>query len=147
MSETSAHAGAFEQVYCVPFQEVDAAGVVFFAHPFTRAHEVYEAFMEQIGVPLSTLRERLGIGLPIVHAHSDYMVPMRHGERVRVVLSLARLGDASFTTACEFQDASGRPLARVGLAHCCIAVDTGRPCPLPEALRERLRGAAQATPA
>lgn len=78
-SQTVQHAAckSYRTEVRIPFQHVDAAGVLFFARLFEHAHQVYEGFMEVIGWPLPQLLGEGALMLPIVHAEADYRSPMR----------------------------------------------------------------------
>jgi YbgC/YbaW family acyl-CoA thioester hydrolase len=128
----------FEYVLRLPFHQVDGAGVVFFAHLFTHAHDAYERFMESLDLSLDRLLLESCYDLPIVHAAADYRLPLRHGMEIRVHMWVDRLGDTSFTTAYDFIGAEDRFHAHIELVHCCTQRDTGQKRTLPPELRERL---------
>lgn len=128
----------FEYRFSIRLHDTDAAGVLFFAHLLRYAHDAYEAFMEQAGFSLAELIDGAGPHLPLVHAEADFPAPLRHGERVRVRLRLARLGGSSFTLEYEFLGSEGGIRARARTVHVAIAPGGGGPVPLPAALRRRL---------
>ena len=107
----------FRQPLVVPLQDVDAAGVVFFAHLFRYAHETYEAFMREINQPLDRLLQQGEVLLPLVHAEADYHRPLRHGESLCMELSLAALGEGDFELLCRCRDADGDCRAEVRTRH------------------------------
>lgn len=129
----------FEYVFRVPFHQVDRAGVVFFAHLFTHAHDAYERFMESLDSGLDRLVRESHCDLPIVHAAADYRLPLRHGMEVRVHMWVDRLGDTSFTTAYDFIGPGGGRYARLELVHCCTQQDGRRKTPVPMELRKQLQ--------
>jgi YbgC/YbaW family acyl-CoA thioester hydrolase len=129
---------SFEHIFQVPFHEVDRAGVIFFAHLFTHAHDAYERFMAHLGLNLDRPCPDAACALPIVHAEADYHAPLRHGVAMRVTLTLARLGHTSFTTSYDFAGPDHHLHARLHLVHCCVDSDTGMKRALPDALRARL---------
>jgi YbgC/YbaW family acyl-CoA thioester hydrolase len=128
----------FEYVFRVPFHQVDGAGVVFFAHLFTHAHDAYERFMASLDLSLDRLLRESHYDLPIVHAAADYRLPLRHGMEIRVHLWVARLGDTSFTTAYDFIGPGGEHYAHLELVHCCTQRDTGQKRTLPPELSTQL---------
>jgi YbgC/YbaW family acyl-CoA thioester hydrolase len=129
---------SFEDTFRVPFHEVDAVGVMFFAHLFTHAHTSYERFMASLGLDLGGLSAAHDLALPIVHAHADYHAPFTPGLEATVGLRIARLGESSFTTAYAFRDPTDGALANVELVHCCIRPGSAGACALPTWLRARL---------
>lgn len=67
----------------VRFQDVDAAGVVFFARYFDLVHDAYAAFLESRGHPLASMFATPAWILPLRHAEADYLRPLRLGDRRR----------------------------------------------------------------
>jgi YbgC/YbaW family acyl-CoA thioester hydrolase len=117
---------------------VDRAGVVFFAELFRHAHDAYETFMAHLDVPLSRILEHQPFLLPIVHAEADYKRPLRHGDRVEVVLRVQRIGNTSFTLSYEFKTADGALCNRVQTVHACIHAEQQSAMPIPDELRGKL---------
>jgi 1,4-dihydroxy-2-naphthoyl-CoA hydrolase len=124
--------------FTVAFHEVDAAGIMFFAHLFGRAHDAYESFMSLIGFPLEQiLREGIHL-LPLARAEADYHVPVRHGERLDIWLCVSAIGRSSFTLHYRFADKKGRARADARTVHVNMVAGAAASAPLPEALRRAL---------
>jgi 1,4-dihydroxy-2-naphthoyl-CoA hydrolase len=136
----------FDSRFRVRLHDTDAAGILFYGHLFRHAHDAYEVFMSALGFPLDGLI-RTGCRLPLVHAEADYLMPMHHGEEIRVTVGVAALGGARFTLAYGFRDGVGALRARARTVHVHVA-DTGDgAAPLPDGLRAALATALQAGPA
>ncbi|MCP4044205.1 MAG: acyl-CoA thioesterase [Gammaproteobacteria bacterium] len=118
---------------------VDRAGVIFYPELFRHAHDAYELFMAGLGEDLSRLLDARDYLLPIVHAAADYVRPIYHGEETKVRITVAKIGDSSFTLEYGFLDRKGVSLARVTTVHVCIDGKTGGSQPLSARLREELR--------
>lgn len=129
----------------VPLQEVDHAGVLYFAHLFSHAHDAYAQLMESMGFPLHQIIESGKYHIPLAHAEADFLAPMRHGQLVEVQAHIERLGNTSFTLKYEFSSNAGL-CALVSTRHVVIAPDTGSPILIPGKLRQELVGR-KATPA
>jgi 1,4-dihydroxy-2-naphthoyl-CoA hydrolase len=124
----------------VTLHDVDAGGILFFAHLFRHAHDAYEAFMADIGHPLDRLiRDGHGL-LPLVHAEADYHSPLRHGQDICVHVSVAAIGNSSFTLDYRFVDDEGRTCALARTVHAHLDRDRGASTPLPRALGASLAG-------
>jgi YbgC/YbaW family acyl-CoA thioester hydrolase len=119
----------------IPFQDIDAAGIVFFAHLFRYAHEAYERFMSAHHHSLAGVLRNGEYLLPLVHAEADYQQPLRHNESVTLELSVKKLGDSSFTLQYRCLDSEGRLRAVVETVHVTLDVVTQRPMPIPDSLR------------
>ena len=128
----------FEHSLTVPFQDIDAAGVVFYAHLFRYAHEAYEHFMQQIGCSLQALLAEDSYLLPLVHAEADYCRPLHHADRLKIELRLTRLGQTSFTLGYRVLAEDQTEHASLETVHVALDRTTQRPLSLPDSLREAL---------
>ena len=129
---------AYHREIDIPFQEIDAAGRLFFAHLFHHAHEAYEAFLTHLGLPLEGWLDGSDIHLPLVHAEADYYRPIGLGERIGVEVTVRRLGRRSFTLRHRFLGADGQPRAMVETVHAAADGASGGGRPLPRVLRRAL---------
>ena len=114
--------------------EVDAAGVLFFAQQFRLVHDAFEAFMESKGLSLAKILDSEDFALPIVHAETDYKMPLSLGDRIIIKLNLKEIGETSFTLAHEiFKE--GRLAGKGETVHVSVDKKTGAKIPLPPAAR------------
>jgi len=128
----------FEHEIVIPFQDIDAAGIVFFAHLFRYAHEAYERLMVRIDHPLQALLADGRYLLPLVHAEADYRQPLRHGEVVRVRVRVERLGNTAYTLGYRFVDEQDRLRATARTVHVVLDADSRSPTGIPQPLAEAL---------
>ena len=133
------HKAVFEYSLTVPFQDIDAAGVVFFAHLFRYAHEAYEQFMHSIGCSLQDLLAAGSYLLPLVHARADYQQPLHHADKLTIQIRLERIGETSFTLGYRVLGEDRAECACLQTVHAALDRKTQRPLPLPETLREALQ--------
>ena len=127
----------YRQTFTANLHDIDAAGVMFFAHYFRHAHDVYEAFMSEIDAGLPQLIEQRSM-LPLVHSEADFRRPVRHGEKIEIILKLDRVGDTSFTVSYSFLNQQGEKAARLQTTHVMLNPVAQQPMSLPEALRSEL---------
>jgi 1,4-dihydroxy-2-naphthoyl-CoA hydrolase len=132
---------ASEYPFAVRLANTDAAGVLFYAQLFRHAHDAYEAWMAAIGHPLDAMIRGGGPALPIVHAQADYRLPMRHGDMIRVCISVEEIGGRSFAIGYRFVNAEGRPAATARTVHAAIDPNGLGALALPADLRAALRQA------
>jgi 1,4-dihydroxy-2-naphthoyl-CoA hydrolase len=85
-----APSGAFKLEVAVRFQDVDAAGIIFYPRALELCHDAYVAFLEQAGLPLHEILRGPWLA-PVRHAEADYLKPLRFGDRVEVALVAAHL--------------------------------------------------------
>jgi len=129
---------AFEHCFPIALHDTDAAGVLFFAHLFRHAHDAYEAWMARLGFPLDAVIRGGDLALPLVHAEADYRRPMRHGEKVGVTISVAELGEASFSIVYRFHVDGDKLAATARTVHVCIQPGEAGRRSLPESLSAAL---------
>lgn len=128
----------FHHPLTVRFQDVDAAGIVFFARILEYVHDAYVALLASLGEELSlVLRERRWAA-PIRHAEADYFSPLEFGNPLAVACVAAEVADTEVTLG--WQVLSGeRVAAVVQTAHVFVDPGSFQRRPVPEALAP-LRG-------
>jgi 4-hydroxybenzoyl-CoA thioesterase len=79
----------------VRFEEVDAAGIAYFARYFGWCHEAMAAMLAPLegGGYRGMIERRLG--LPTVHVEADFASPLKYGDEVRILVNVERLGASS----------------------------------------------------
>lgn len=122
----------------IRFEEVDAAGLVFFAHYAAYAHEAMERLFAPLegGYPALILTRR--IGLPAVRLEAEYAAPVRYGDALRIEVTVARLGNRSATL--RYRMIRGDRTLCAELRHTVVTTDLDRvaSCPMPEDVRAAL---------
>lgn len=105
----------------VRLQDVDAAGVVFFARFFEYAHDAFMATLAAGGMDLPrVLREGSHLA-PIRHAEADYLAPLRFGDPLVAGPVLARLAPTEAVVAHRIERAGGTAVALLQTVH--VSVD------------------------
>lgn len=134
----------FSLAMTVPFQHIDAAGIVFFARIFDYFHDAFVACMDARGVSLAAVIAAGEWGAPLAHAEADYKRPLRFGDRVRAEVVRVELGDTSMTWHHQIvsDDAARRLLASGRTVHVFIDRTTFRPRPVHESVRAAFSEAA-----
>lgn len=112
-----APASAYCATQSVRFQDVDAAGVVFFSRFFDYVHDAYVSFLSELGAPLhEALKERLWAA-PLRHAEADYLSPLRFGDSFEVLWVAAALDSTEMALGFRLESGGGRPFALVQTVH------------------------------
>ncbi len=121
----------------VSFQDIDAAGIVFFARVFDYFHNAFVAHLDDRGVSLPAVIAGGVWGAPLAHAEADYKFPLRFGDHVRAEIVHGEVGETSVTI--HHQIVSGADPVRVHAVgktvHVVIDRKTFRPRPVPTELR------------
>ena len=118
----------------IPFHDIDAAGIVFFAHLFRYAHEAFEHFLDHIGQPLNRMLTEGQLLLPLVHSEADFLKPLLHGEKLQVELHVRVIRRRSFTLGYRILDDLGNERASLETVHVAVDKATRKPVSLPERL-------------
>jgi 1,4-dihydroxy-2-naphthoyl-CoA hydrolase len=117
--------------------DTDAAGIIFFANQFKIIHDAYEDLLEKFGWSFKKMLQGTDYFLPIVHAESDYKVPVFVGDKIAITVKVGHIGTTSFSF--EYTLKRGKTL--VGTAktvHVTINQKTRKKIPLPRAMRSAL---------
>jgi 1,4-dihydroxy-2-naphthoyl-CoA hydrolase len=122
----------------VRFQDVDAAGIIFYPRVLEYFSDAYVALLLKRGYDLPERLLRSEFGAPLVHAEADYFAPLRFGDRVDVAVVKARVSARSFRLGYRIRRASGE-LASLGqTVHVCIDRQTFASRFVPDDLRRVL---------
>ena len=123
----------------IKFEDVDAAGIVFFARFVAYAHEAMEHFFGALegGYPKLIMERR--VGLPAVHLDVSFKAPARYGDVLRIETTVDRVGNRSAVLRYRMFDASTGALT-AEIAHTVVISDlrTITSCEMPGDLRARL---------
>lgn len=131
---------AYAEDRLIRFQDVDAAGIIFYPRLFEYCHDLLVRFFAENGAPLpEVLREKNWIS-PIRHAEVDYFKPLRFGDPVEVALVSAHLLTSEVTLGFRVarQGGSGEVCAVAQSVHTFVDPQTFTRVSLPESLRAAL---------
>lgn len=123
--------------FTTSLHDIDAAGVLFFAHLFRHAHDAYEAFMSDIGFSLDKVI-RQNILLPLIHSEADFLQPISHGDKVCIRLQIKKIGNSSFTVIYHITGEQDQQLATALTTHVYLDRTDHKSKKLPDTLRNEL---------
>lgn len=124
----------------VRFQDVDAAGFVFFARVLDYFHDAYVAWLGVLGQPLNQVLAEQRWAAPLKHASADYLRPLRFGDQITVEIGPVRLEDSELTVG--YRLCCGDGLHCVGqTVHVFVSPSTFKRVPPPAELQARLHKA------
>lgn len=123
----------------VRFEDIDAAGIVFFARFLNYAHDAMERFFDEVPGGYAGLIVDRKVGFPAVHVTSDFTSPLRYGDVARIEGTVTKLG----TTACHFDFVVRRAkdavlVAKMKHVHVCSDLTTVTKLPIPADVRAAL---------
>ncbi len=120
----------------VRFEEVDGAGLVFFARFFSYCHEAVEALCGELDGGYARLIGDRKTGLPAVHVACDFKSPLRYGDVAVIHLSVRRIGRSSCELHCTINKGeSGVVSAEVDYIVAACDLTSMKPIPIPDDLR------------
>lgn len=113
----------------VRFDDVDAAGLVYFPRFLGYCHEAMEALFSRVPGGYVDLIGARRVGFPAVHVTTDFTAPLRYGDTARIETRVVALG----RTSCRFRyelDRARDGVRAATVEHVCVCTDL-------EALRSR----------
>jgi 1,4-dihydroxy-2-naphthoyl-CoA hydrolase len=121
----------------VLFQEIDVAGVVFFARIFDWFHDTYVACLAARGIELPAVLRAGSWGAPLVHAEADYQRSFRFGDAIAVEITSVNVGEKSITVEYRIvqQKDPATSCATGRTIHAFIDRSNGKPLAVPAEVR------------
>lgn len=132
---------AFGAEVAVRFQDVDAAGIVFFARFFDYVHGAYEGFLAAAGAPLPEVLREKSWAAPLRHAEADYLRPARYGDILLIELVAAHSEQSEITLGwrATSKGQAGKPCAVVQTVHTFVRPDDFQRISVPQEISQKLR--------
>lgn len=119
----------------IKFHEADPAGIVFFAHVLTMAHETFELFVEKAGIPWGQWFSEEAPMVPIRHLECNYHIPFLPNRTYQIQAQISNLGESSFQMHYEFKSEKGTH-AEVKMVHTFVDKMTKKKGSIPESIRQ-----------
>jgi 4-hydroxybenzoyl-CoA thioesterase len=85
----------FTRDIIVRFEHCDAAGILFYPRFFALVNEAVEDWFASLGFPFKALHIDQRKGVPTVRFESEFVTPVRMGDRLQQSLGVQALGHAS----------------------------------------------------
>ena len=136
----AAESVAHSTVLPVRFQDVDAAGIVFFARMFDYVHAAYEEFLAAAGHPLPSVLKDKRWAAPLRHAEADYLAPARFGDSLVVELVAAHLEESEISLGWRIraESGSGKPTALLQTVHTFVSAENFQRTRVPDEIIRKL---------
>lgn len=130
---------AFVEARSIRFQDIDAAGIIFYPRILEMFHDSYAAFLAFAGAPLPEV-VRAGTWIaPVRHAEADYFKPLRFGDPVTVEICRAHVAETEATLGYRIARSEGGEVCVVGqVVHTWVDRATFKRIPIPEPVRRAL---------
>lgn len=122
----------YEQDLKVLFRHCDPAGIIFYPRYFEMVNDLVEAFFDAgLGWPIEEMLKTHAI--PTAEIRLRFTAPSRHGDPLRLRVTVTRLGRSSMTLT--FAAHSGDEQRFEGESTLVLTDRAGRPTPWPDAIR------------
>lgn len=133
----------YERTVFTPFQLGDPAGIVFFGHLFSLAHEVYEQFIqEKLSITWSDWFNNEEWIVPIKQTQASYFVPLFAGLWYQVRLELKQMTTSSLTLVYRFYKEEVEH-CQIEILHVFCDRRTKKKLSIPQEIRNKLSLASQ----
>ena len=131
---------AFVDRRAIRFQDIDAAGIIFYPRVLDMFHDVYVAFLAFAGCPLPEVLKSGGWLAPVRHAEADYFKPLRFGDEVSVEICRAHVSESEATLGYRIARAEGGEVCVVGqVVHTFVDRASFKRTAVPEPVARALR--------
>lgn len=130
--------GAFRVQRLIRFSHTDPAGIVYFPVYFDMFNGVVEDwFTHALGLNYAQMILERRLGLPIVHAECDFLVPSRMGETLTMGVIVEKIGRSSLKIRINAEIGDQLRLSG-GLTVVTTSLDNFGPMPIPSDLRDAM---------
>jgi acyl-CoA thioester hydrolase len=132
--------GTFKFPVRVYWEDTDAGGVVYYANYLRFLERARSEWLRTLGIDQARLLREERLQFVVVEANIRYHRPAKFDDELLVSAALDSLRGASVTFAQEIRRGgeAGELLVSATIRAACLASDTLRPRPLPQALASQL---------
>ncbi len=127
----------FQRKFKIRFDQVDAAGLVYYPHFLHLCHATLEDFIDsETEIGYRGLIIDRGWGLPTVAVQGDFAAPLRFGDTAVVTQRIERLGRTSIVFGYDIHRGADDVLSARTLVTCVLLdIAAHKPVPFPDDLR------------
>jgi YbgC/YbaW family acyl-CoA thioester hydrolase len=130
---------AFVDRRAIRFQDIDAAGIIFYPRVLEMFHDAYAAFLAFAGSPLPEVLRHGTWLAPVRHAEADYFKPLRFGDPVSVEICRAHLAETEATLGYRIARSESSEVCVVGqVVHTFVERATFKRTAVPDGVRQAL---------
>ncbi len=118
----------------VRFQDVDAAGTIYFPRVLEYFADNYIDLLVHVGLDVPTLLREKRWAAPLAHAEADFLRPLFFGDAVDVEVVALKVGKTSATFGHRIRTGGGEPSAIGHTVHVFVDPTVFKPIPVPAKL-------------
>jgi len=119
----------------VRYAETDKMGVVYYANYFVWFEVARTDLLRTLGWSYREM-EQAGVSLPVIEAQCEYVRPARYDDELEILTAGRLLSPARMEFTYEVRLAAQSEIAATGRTMHASVDPSGRPCRLPDRIRE-----------
>ena len=119
----------------VRYAETDKMGVVYYANYFVWFEVGRTDLLRTLGWSYREM-EQAGVSLPVIEAHCEYLRPARYDDELEILTTGRLLSPVRMEFTYEVRQSLQATVAATGRTLHASVAPNGRPCRLPERIRE-----------
>ena len=127
----------FNKKFKIYFDQVDSAGILYFAAIFPLMHKTYEDLINSLNLDINYFNNDKFI-VPIVHSEADYLNPICLHEQIRIEISVSQIRDSSFELNYTVKNIDDVKKVKAKTVHVLVNKNNFQKIPIPETLRSKL---------
>ena len=127
----------FKTQRTLTFREADPAQIMFFGNIFGWAHDTFELFIQDAGIPWKEYFQLQDYFIPIRHTSADFLAPFFPGKTYEVEACIEKISQSSFTMKYTFSS-SQNICAKVVMIHTFVDPKTKEKTSIPEKFLQKM---------
>ena len=125
--------------HTVRMYDTDTAQILFFGSQFRIINDALEDLLAECGLTMDYLFRESDFGFVVRHAESDYLAPLRVGDKLRIETVVSHIGTTSFEFSYSIYNEKTNYLSgKSKSVHVVIDRKTHTKRPIPDTLKENL---------
>lgn len=129
----------YETQHVVRMYDTDTAQILFFGNQFRFINDALEDLLDSIGLNMHILFTEKDYAFVVRHAESDYLAPLRVGDKLRIETIVSHIGETSFSFEYNiFKKIDNSLVGTSKSSHVVINTTTGQKKEIPFELKSAL---------
>lgn len=121
----------------IRFSDCDPAGIVFYPTYFVRISDLFEDWMDSVGLGFQERFVAHRFAFPTVHIEMDFKAVRKQGQRISLAMLLTHVGNSSIRYTVVAFDGD-LEIFRARIVAVMMSSETSRPVALPADIRQKL---------
>lgn len=118
----------------IRMHDIDMVGILYFPRQFRLVHEALEDFLDSEGYGFDRIWHEENFLFVIVHCESDYLAPLKLGDKIVIQVNVTHIGTTSFTIAYRIYKEDQKLVGTAKTVHVTLEAKSRQKIPIPERL-------------